>query len=94
LRWQPQDDEARQLVDKIKAQRQEVWVGESSPKRRKRLKRKTKKAEREFWNPESGESDKPPKRWLGWSGTFIVIFGAITAILVGVLLGFLFANIG
>ncbi len=94
LKWRPQDDETKQLVDKIRAQRQEVWVGESSPKRRKRLKRKTKKAEREFWNSESGESEKSPKKWLGWGGTFIVIFGAIAAILLGVLLGFLFANIG
>lgn len=92
LKWRLQDDETKQLVDKIKAQREEVWVGESSPKRRRRLKRKTKKSEREFWNPESGESGKSPKRGLSWGGTFIVVFGIISAILLGVLLGFVIAS--
>jgi len=94
LKWQMQDDETKQLVDKIKAQREEMWVGESSPKKRKRLKRKTKKSEREFWNPESGKSETSPKIGLSWGGTSIVVFGIITAILLGVLLGFVIANTG
>ena len=94
LKLRLQDDETKQLVDKIKAQRQEAWGGESPPKRRKRLKRKTKKSEREFWNPGAGKSEKSSKRGLSWGGTFIVVFGIITAILLGVLLGFVIANAG
>ena len=84
------DDDTREIIEKIREQREDTWEGNSATRsRRRRQRRKTSSKEREFWNPTEQEKGPSPFTWkLGFG-----VFGAIIVLVgIGILLGYWFAS--
>ena len=75
----------RQLQEKIKEQRRASWAGErTAPGLTTPPKRKSEKAEREFWS-----EPRPKKKGVSLGIALLVVLGCVGIVVIGVLLGLL-----
>ena len=80
------------LTEKIKSQRQEIWSGISSQKKRRtKLKKQNSKKSAENLSLISEQNSQDAKQGLTLGVVFIGIIAVVTAITLGVLLGYLLA---
>lgn len=82
----------RMLKEKIRSQRQEIWTGASSQKKRRtKLKKQNSKKSAEDLNLISEQNSQNAKQGLTLGVVFIGIIAVVAAIVLGVLLGYLLA---
>ena len=88
----PLSSQENMLKEKIKSQRQEIWAGVSSQKKRRQKpqKQNTKKAEQNL-GIISAQNPKETKKGLTLGVVFIGIAAVVAAVVLGVLLGYLLA---